>query len=84
MLTVEGIFDGQKVEILETIPFKRKLRVLVTFLEDSMVQMESTTEPDPIKALRGRAKHAYLTEKLLESRREDLTLEDAKWNPRQK
>jgi len=80
MLTVEGIFDGQKVEILETIPFKQKIRVLVTFLDDSMVQTESTTEPDAIKALRGRAKHAHLTEKLLESRREDLTLEDAKRN----
>ena len=78
MLTVEGIFDGQKVEMLEHVPFKRKKRVLITFLEDATVETDSTSDIDPIKALRGRSKHAHLVEKLLESRKEDLNLEDGK------
>jgi len=34
---------------------------------------------DPIRALRGCAKGSNLTEKMLESRREDIELEEAKW-----
>jgi len=43
-------------------------------------ETNSESEVDPIKALRGCAKGTNLTEKLLESRREDLELEEAKWN----
>lgn len=34
MLTIEGIFDGQKIEAVEKVPFIEKKRVLITFLED--------------------------------------------------
>ncbi len=34
MLTIEGIFDGQKIEAVGKIPFIDKKRVLITFLED--------------------------------------------------
>jgi|GEM_PF-1224680 len=33
MLTVEGIYDGEKVQFLEDIPFEGKKKVLITFLD---------------------------------------------------
>ena len=79
MLTIRGIYDGKKIEPLEEIPFKEKKNVIITFLEEPVEEIDLESEIDPIKALRGCAKGSNLTEKLLESRREDLELEEAKW-----
>lgn len=77
MLTVEGIFDGHNVEMLGTIPFTQKKRVLITFLDETLFDTEPASDVDPIAMLRGRAKGAHLTEKLLASRQEDLRHEES-------
>ena len=79
MLTVEGIYDGQKIEPLEKIPFKGKKRVVITFVNEASDETDSELEINPIIALRGCAKNSNLTEKLLETRREDIELEERKW-----
>jgi hypothetical protein len=66
MLTIEGIFDGRKIEPLSKIPFKDRKKVLITFLNDK--PHEASSNLDPIKALKGCAKGINLTSKLLESR----------------
>jgi hypothetical protein len=80
MLTIEGIFDGQKVEALGDIPFTEKKRVLITFLDEMLFEPEKPSEVDPIAMLRGRAKGSHLTEKLLASRQEDRRREESKKN----
>ena len=82
MLTIRGIYDGKKIEPSEEITFKEKRTVLITFLEDPVEETNLELEIDPIKTLRGCAKGSNLTEKLLESRRKDLELEEAKWKRR--
>ena len=82
MLTIKGIYDGKKIEPVEEIPFKDKHRVIIVFLEEPVEETDLKPETDPIKALRGCAKGERLTEKLLESRKEDLELEEAKWGTR--
>lgn len=77
MLTIEGVFDGHKVEMLGTIPFTQKKRVLITFLDETLFEDEQAADVDPIATLRGRAKGAHLTEKLLASRQEDLRREES-------
>ena len=77
MLTIEGIYDGQKIEPLKEIPFKKK--VVITFLDEVLENTGLELGIDPIRALRGCAKGSNLTEKMLESRREDIELEEAKW-----
>lgn len=79
MLTVEGIYDGQKIEPLKKIPFKEKKKVLITFVNEAFDERDSELEIDPIKTLRGCAKDSNLTEKLLEARREDIEIEERKW-----
>jgi len=79
MLTIEGIYDGQKIEPLKEIPFKKKKKVVITFLDEVLENTGLELGIDPIRALRGCAKGANLTEKMLESRREDIELEEAKW-----
>jgi len=79
MLTIKGIYDGEKIEPSEEIPFKEKRNVIITFLEEPAEETELEPEIDPIEALSGCAKGLNLTEKLLESRRRDLELEEAKW-----
>ncbi len=79
MLTVEGIFDGKKIEMSEEIPFKTKRKVLITFFDDDVCKTDMESETDPIKALRGCSKNINLTGKLLESRREDSELEEPEW-----
>ena len=78
MLTIRGVYDGEKIEPSEEIPFKEKRNVVITFLEEPVENTEHEPEIDPIKALRGSAKGVKLTEELLKSRREDLELEEAK------
>ena len=80
MLAIRGIYNGKRIEPLEEIPFKGNMNVIITFLEELVEETNSESKIDPIKALRGCAKGTNLTEKLLESRREDLELEEAKWN----
>ncbi len=76
LTTVEGVFDGQRIELLERVPFKNKKKVLITFLDDMLPEREPTpTQIDPIQALRGSAKTSHLTEKLLKTRKEDKVLE---------
>ena len=80
MLTIRGTYDGEKIELSEEVPFKGKRNVIITFLEEPTKQTESKI--DPIKALRGCARGSNLSAKLLESRRRDLELEEAKWRTR--
>ncbi len=82
MLTIRGVYDGKKIELSEEVPFKEKREVLITFLDETIEIANNEFKVDPIKALRGCAKGLKLTEKLLESRREDLELEEAKWKKR--
>ena len=79
MLAIRGIYDGKRIEPLEEIPFKGKMNVIITFIEEPVAETKPEFEVDPIKALRGCAKGSNLTEKLLASRREDLEFETAKW-----
>ena len=37
MLSVRGIFNGETVELLEKVPYQKKVSVVVTFLEDEPV-----------------------------------------------
>lgn len=34
MLTIQGLFDGKKIIPLESLPSKKKSRVLITFIEE--------------------------------------------------
>ncbi|MDL1979318.1 MAG: hypothetical protein ACNY01_14415 [Desulfobacteria bacterium] len=79
MLTIEGIYDGQKIEPLKPIPFKKKKKVVITFLNEVLENTGLELEIDPIKALRGCDKGTNLSKKLIESRREDIELEQRKW-----
>ena len=79
MLSINGIYDGQKIKPLKEIPFKEQKKVVITFLDDAIEDNILNSDIDPIEALRGCAKGSNLTEKLLESRREDKDLEESKW-----
>jgi len=79
MLAIKGIYDKGKIELIEEVPVKGKRRVVVTFLDEPLAETDLGLEMDPIRALKGCAKGSNLTEKLLESRREDLNLEESKW-----
>jgi len=78
MLAVRGIYDGGKIEPLTKIPFEEKKRVLITFIDEYDGDAVPDADIDPIRALRGCAKGSKLSDKLLESRREDIELENAK------
>jgi len=79
MLAIKGIYDKGKIELIEEVPVKGKRRVVVTFLDEPLAETDLGLEMDPIRALKGCAKGSNLTEKLLESRREDLNVEESKW-----
>jgi len=78
VLTIRGVYDGEKIEPSEEIPFKENRNVIITFLDEPVEETDLGSEVDPIKVLRGCAKGLNLGEKLLESRREDLEFEEAK------
>lgn len=60
MLTVQGIFDGQKIEFAEKIPFNEKKRVLITFLDDVLFSSDSEIKkPAPGKRIAGLNKGEY-------------------------
>ena len=79
MLTIEGIYDDGKIEALKPIPYKKRTRVVITFLNKISEGFAPDSAATAIKSLRGCDKGADLTENLLESRKEDIELEDAKW-----
>jgi len=58
------------------VSIKDRKKVLITFLNDK--PREASSDIDPIKALKGCAKGINLTSKLLESRKEDLEIEERK------
>ena len=58
------------------VSIKDRKKVLITFLNDK--PREASSDKDPIKALKGCAKGINLTSKLLESRKEDLEIEERK------
>jgi len=45
MLTIQGIYNGKNIELSETVPFKEKKKVLVTFLEDKSEKQIETKRP---------------------------------------
>jgi len=79
MLTIEGIYDDGKIEFLKPISYKKRTRVVITFLNRISEEFAPDSAASAIKALRGCDKGTCLTENLLESRAEDIKLEDAKW-----
>ncbi len=79
MLTINGVYDKGKIELIKEVPIKEKRRVIVTFLDEPLVEADLGLEIDPIRALKGCARGLNLTEKLLKSRKEDLNLEGSKW-----
>ncbi|MBW2649372.1 MAG: hypothetical protein JRC53_06170 [Deltaproteobacteria bacterium] len=79
MLAVNGIYDKGEIELINKVPIKGKRRVVVTFLDEPLVETDLGFETDPVRALKGCAGGLNLTEKLLESRKDDLNLEESKW-----
>jgi len=79
MLTIEGIYDGQKIQSLKPIPFKTKKKIVITFLNEVAEGLGTDLAADAIKALRGCDRGSSLTKSLLESRREDVDFEEARW-----
>jgi hypothetical protein len=79
MLTIEGIYDGKKIQSLKPIPFKTKKKLVITFLNEVSEGLKHDLAADAIKTLRGCDKGSSLTKTLLESRREDLKFEEARW-----
>ena len=41
MLTVEGIYEDGKIELLETVSNVKKAKVLVTFIENNDVDLQT-------------------------------------------
>lgn len=79
MLTINGVYNKGKIELIKEVPIKGKRRVIVTFLDEPLKDTGPGSGIDPIRALKGCAKGLDLTERLLESRREDLDIEESKW-----
>jgi hypothetical protein len=80
LLAIRGIYDGKEIKPLDDIPVKEKCDVIITFMSGTETKTESNI--DPIEALAGCSKGKNLTKKLLESRKEDLELEEAKFKRR--
>ena len=71
MIAIKGVYDGQEIKALETIPFSQKRNVIITFLEE-IVPIEKKQN---WRRLRGSAKGTNLTNALLKSRKEDFERE---------
>ena len=71
MLAIKGIYDGTTITPLESVPFKEKVEVIITFL-DSIQQRKVGGD---WRNLRGSAKGENLFETLLRDRQEDLKRE---------
>jgi hypothetical protein len=82
LLVIKGIYDGKEIKPLEKIPFDDKYDVIITFVDKQSENKEIAEQITLINALTGCSKGKNLTQKLLESRREDLELEEAKFGKR--
>lgn len=71
MIAIKGIYDGDSIRPLEAIPFKKAMRVIITFLDEDGHKKKQ----EDWRELRGSAKGVGLTKALLRSRREDLERE---------
>lgn len=78
MLTVEGIYDGQKIQSLKPVPFKTKKKVVITFLNEATEGLKPGLAIKAINTLRECDRGSSLTKSLLESRREDVEIEEAR------
>jgi hypothetical protein len=67
---------------LEKIPFNDKWDVVITFIEKPSEDNDIEDQINIINALTGCSKGKKLTKKLLESRKEDLKLEETKFGKR--
>lgn len=47
MLTVEGVYDGERIKPLKEIPFKGETRILITFLNENLDEIEKTSRTHP-------------------------------------
>ena len=48
MLTIEGIYDGQKIEPLKPIPFKKKKKVVILETKEQLANNTRKDVPVPI------------------------------------
>ncbi len=74
MIAVRGIFDGQRVHLIDPAPSAQETKVIVTFLEDGEeweLRPSEAVRYDPIEALQGATRDLKLREKLLEYRAEE-------------
>jgi hypothetical protein len=51
MITVRAIYDGRQVKFLENIPVTRPTRIMVTFLEDEPLLVDSEISGSEIRNL---------------------------------
>ena len=47
MLAVNGVYDKGKIELIKEVPIKGKRRVVVTFLDEPLVETDLRLEKDP-------------------------------------
>jgi len=71
MQAVKALFDGHVIKLIEPIKTRKMTEVLVIFPNDT----EKTPPAEARKLLRGSGKGQKFTEKLLESRLQDIQLE---------
>lgn len=71
MQVVRALFDGHDIKTIEPIKNKKVTEVLVIFPNDT----EKIASAEARRLLRGSGKGYKLTEKLLESRLQDIKLE---------
>lgn len=71
MQVVRAVFNGHDIKPIEPIRTKKTTEVLVIFPDD----VEKYTPEEARRLLRGSGKGESLTERLLKSREEDITLE---------
>jgi len=71
MQVVRAVFNGHDIKPIEPIKTKKTTEVLVIFPDD----VEKYTPEEARRLLRGSGKGESLTERLLKSREEDITLE---------
>ena len=71
MKVARGLFDGERIKLIEPISTKEKTDVIIIFPDE----VEKYNSEIARKSLKGRGKGEKLIEKLLESRQEDILLE---------
>jgi len=71
MLAIKGIYDGTAIKPIEPIPFKEKMEVIITFLNDN----QKAKKGKYWRNLRGSARGENMLETLLRNREEDLSRE---------